>query len=343
MVVYCSVCGEELTRETFTIDALGHKEAEAVEENRVEPDCENAGSYDMVVYCTVCGEEISRESFTIDALGHEEAEAVEENRVEADCENDGSYDMVVYCTVCGEELSRESFTIDALGHEEAEAVEENRVEPDCENDGSYDMVVYCTVCGEELSRESFTIDALGHEYEAVVTAPDCVNGGYTTYTCSVCGDSYVADETEALGHTEGEWVEDATVRGQWNLPCSVCGEILKTEMRLIPVEGIELIPEKLPLYYVRKQIATTIKADVSPIETNEEYEIVWTSSNEKVVTVDEDGNVTTHKRGEATITAKLYDAEGNVVGSDTCNVKVTYTWWQCLIWLFLLGCAWYFV
>ena len=42
--------------------------------------------------------------------------------------------------------------------------------------------------------------ALGHSYEAVVTDPDCVNGGYTTYTCS-CGDSYVADETSALGHS----------------------------------------------------------------------------------------------------------------------------------------------
>ena len=38
-----------------------------------------------------------------------------------------------------------------------------------------------------------------HRYEAVVTAPTCTAGGYTTYTCA-CGDSYIADETEALGH-----------------------------------------------------------------------------------------------------------------------------------------------
>ena len=41
-----------------------------------------------------------------------------------------------------------------------------------------------------------------HQYEAVVTDPTCTEPGYTTYTCSVCGDSYVADETPALGH---EW------------------------------------------------------------------------------------------------------------------------------------------
>ena len=50
-----------------------------------------------------------------------------------------------------------------------------------------------------------------HSYAADVTDPTCTEGGYTTYTCE-CGDSYVADETEALGHdfTEGN--------------CTRCGE-----------------------------------------------------------------------------------------------------------------------
>ena len=39
-----------------------------------------------------------------------------------------------------------------------------------------------------------------HEYTAVVTAPTCTDKGYTTYTCA-CGDSYVADEVEATGHS----------------------------------------------------------------------------------------------------------------------------------------------
>ena len=40
-----------------------------------------------------------------------------------------------------------------------------------------------------------------HSYNAVVTEPTCTTGGYTTYTCA-CGESYIADETAALGH---EW------------------------------------------------------------------------------------------------------------------------------------------
>ena len=50
-----------------------------------------------------------------------------------------------------------------------------------------------------------------HSYETVVTAPTCTEGGYTTYTCA-CGDTYVADETAALGHSFADGV------------CSVCGE-----------------------------------------------------------------------------------------------------------------------
>lgn len=44
-----------------------------------------------------------------------------------------------------------------------------------------------------------------HEYEETVTEPDCISGGYTVFTCA-CGDSYIGDETDALGH---DW-KDAT-------------------------------------------------------------------------------------------------------------------------------------
>ena len=58
----------------------------------------------------------------------------------------------------------------------------------------------------QFTNKTFTVNftiAAPHEhsYEAVVTAPTCTEGGYTTYTCE-CGDSYIADETAALGHTE---------------------------------------------------------------------------------------------------------------------------------------------
>ncbi|MCD7769236.1 MAG: LPXTG cell wall anchor domain-containing protein, partial [Oscillospiraceae bacterium] len=68
-VVYCAVCGEEVSRVTETIAATGHTAGEAVKENVVEATETKSGSYDEVVYCTVCGGEISRKTVTVPATG----------------------------------------------------------------------------------------------------------------------------------------------------------------------------------------------------------------------------------------------------------------------------------
>ena len=39
-----------------------------------------------------------------------------------------------------------------------------------------------------------------HHYRQIIVRPTCTEGGFTTYTCSVCGHSYTTDETPALGH-----------------------------------------------------------------------------------------------------------------------------------------------
>ncbi len=55
---------------------------------------------------------------------------------------------------------------------------------------------------ENISYEEVYCISNGHSYESVVTAPTCDEIGYTTYTCSVCKDTYVTDEFSALGHKE---------------------------------------------------------------------------------------------------------------------------------------------
>ncbi len=239
-VVYCKDCEAQISRVVITLAKAAHTYGTAVAENIVAPDCENTGSYDNVVYCTVCSEELSRTPVTVDKLGHTEGSVVVENRVAADCENNGSYDNVVYCTVCSEELSRTPITVDKLGHTEGSVVVENRVAADCENNGSYDNVVYCTVCGDELDRTTVTVDKLGHDYEGVVTDPTCEDQGYTTYTCSVCGNSYVDNYVNANGHTE-ETREENRVAATCDAPgsydlvtyCTVCQTVIKRETKTI--------------------------------------------------------------------------------------------------------------
>ncbi|MBO5040635.1 MAG: endonuclease [Clostridia bacterium] len=50
-----------------------------------------------------------------------------------------------------------------------------------------------------------------HKYTAIVIKPNCVSGGFTAYTCSLCGDTYTGDKTSATGHNFS------------NNKCTVCG------------------------------------------------------------------------------------------------------------------------
>ena len=53
-------------------------------------------------------------------------------------------------------------------------------------------------------------------------SPTCTSGGYTLYTCS-CGDSFIADETDALGHDWEAHTENIPVRQEPHEICCDCG------------------------------------------------------------------------------------------------------------------------
>lgn len=59
----------------------------------------------------------------------------------------------------------------------------------------------CSICGATDGEPA------GHSYESVVTAPTCTEQGYTTHTCTGCGDSYVDTYMGAIGHTWSDWVQ----------------------------------------------------------------------------------------------------------------------------------------
>ena len=56
---------------------------------------------------------------------------------------------------------------------------------------------------------------------STVIDPDCINEGYSTYTCSECGYSYNGNITSTIGHVSSEWKiqEKATCdKCKWNKP-----------------------------------------------------------------------------------------------------------------------------
>ncbi|MCL2513339.1 MAG: amidase domain-containing protein [Oscillospiraceae bacterium] len=90
------------------------------------------------------------------------------------------------------------YTLDALGH----------------NMGEWYLVTAATCTQKGLDRRDCTrceyyeereTEIIGHSYIPEVAPPKCEEDGYTTHTCEHCMDSYVTDETDAIGHDWGEW------------------------------------------------------------------------------------------------------------------------------------------
>lgn len=191
----CKNCG---AIEDVAIEAKGHVK-KAVSE--VAATC-TADGHTAGVKCSTCG--ITLEGIeTLPATGHIWEKT---SSVEGDCEHN-SYDVYT-CATCGETENR--ITKYCTGHESETA-------PTCK------QRCVCDICGQEYG------DYGDHNYEAVTTAPTCTKEGYTTYTCTYCGDTYTALPTAATGvhsYVEVGVEKEATCTedGTKILKCKTCGE-----------------------------------------------------------------------------------------------------------------------
>ena len=196
----CAVCGTKLSDCQAGTPAI---------ENSTAASCGEAGSYDEVVYCTVCGDELNRTHHVVDALPHSYQETITKA---ATCKEEGSKTLT--CSACGDEKTE---AIAALGHNE---ISYEAKAPTCTAIG-WDAYVKCTRCDYTTYNE---LAIVPHSYSEEVTAPDCLNGGYTTFTCS-CGKTYTGNVTEALGHKESASVTlpDCLNGGYTTYTCTACG------------------------------------------------------------------------------------------------------------------------
>lgn len=193
----CAVCGERHIEDITA--ALPHNYA-----SKTTPaTCEGGGK--TIHRCEGCGS-----SFITDytsPLGHSWDEGTEITG--ATCTGEGMTEYT--CIRCGATRLEGD---EAAGHIPGEPA-------------SCTQPQLCTKCGAVI------VNALGHGYETVVTEPTCTEMGYTTYTCSRCGDTYKGDYTEAAGHKPGDWIVDkeptTDSEGSKHKECTVCGETLETE------------------------------------------------------------------------------------------------------------------
>ena len=183
----CSRCGATEKRD---VAALGHNYSSSV----TPPTCTEKGY--TAHTCTRCGDTY-KDDYT-DALGHDfSAEKTEDRYLvsAATCEQPAVYHKS--CTRCGAASPTDTFTHgDPLGHAWTEWV--LTLAPTETEKGEETRL--CTRCGKIEKREVPEL-AHVHNYDNVVTTPPtCTEKGYTTHTCR-CGDFYVDNYTDPLGHS----------------------------------------------------------------------------------------------------------------------------------------------
>ena len=166
--------------------------------------------------CEECGKCLDTEcaECTDKCEGHHE-HSYEAEVTAPTCENGG---YTTYTCACGYTYTGDETA--ALGHDK---VTQEAVGATCTATG-LTAGEYCTRCDYKVEQEE--VAALGHSYNTEVTAPDCLNGGYTTYTCATCGDTYTGDETASLGHNYSAEVTapDCVNGGYTTYTCSVCSD-----------------------------------------------------------------------------------------------------------------------
>ena len=215
----CSVCGD--TKEE-TVPATGEH---TWEEKTVDATCTEPAKVGKV--CSVCGEEGEMEIVEgSKPTGHKLVlDTDNKNYKAATCE-EGGLDTFK-CENC--DYTEEKPT-EALGHKWNEGEDQAA---DCVNPAGAKYT--CTVCGAtkvDPYEGELAKPAEGHKYEKVVTPATCKEGGYTTYTCSVCGDSYKDDETPVDENAHeakiAKVLKEATctTKGIAKYTCAICGKDL---------------------------------------------------------------------------------------------------------------------
>ena len=213
----CTRCGDSY-KDNF-VSSNGHTPDSGTVTK--EPTCTEKGTKTYV--CTVCGETLLNDD--IEETGHKNWDI---KPIAATCETIGY--TKYHCNDCGYEYIIENSQ--PTGHSIKVDVTTTK-EATCTKEGNNDKVYSCTKCGEVLKTEHIAIPKAKHRYNKKNTKATCTEQGYSTFTCSVCGDEYRGEITPCKGHTEVDvsavpatCIETGLTAGK---KCSVCGVILEKQ------------------------------------------------------------------------------------------------------------------
>ncbi|MBQ7738008.1 MAG: Ig-like domain-containing protein [Oscillospiraceae bacterium] len=226
---------------------------------------------------------------------------------------------------------------------------------------------YTAVLSPEKCSEPHIVDE--------VTSFSCSEIGYTTHTCTVCGNTW-RDSFTLGAHTPGEWVvireattEESGLKAQ---SCSVCGQVIAQEeipphvpgdwvvvrdpgygttgLRQILCRDCGAVLEEEEMAALIPVSNILLEPAVISLRENETGKLTWslapadahnpvvrfTSSDPSVATADTDGTV--HALSEGTAVIRCTSADG--FASAECTVTVKYSVKQWIIQYILFGWIW---
>lgn len=199
---------------TYTI-TLADSHVHSYSASVISPTCTESG---YTLHSCSCG--ASYTDNDTPPLGHNYSDWTMVNATS--CTSSGT--RKAYCTRCNQTKTE---TVTSLGHSYTELV--SSTGNSCISAGT--SVYKCSRCA---STQTVTGTVLGHNYKTTTTAATCTNGGYTTTTCSRCGDSYTSYLTSALGHNYIRSITEATCTdgGGVKHTCSRCHDSYMTDVTL---------------------------------------------------------------------------------------------------------------
>ena len=104
----------------------------------------------------------------------------------------------------------------------------------CEVAGEAKLV--CTKCHNEVG-DKIVIDPLGHDYVEFEIEAVCLDGGYTTFKCSRCGDMYQDHFTDPTGHHYNDGTINSmptySKSGVKKFTCDTCKRVETANMPMI--------------------------------------------------------------------------------------------------------------
>lgn len=158
----------------------------------VNPTCEKGG---YTKHTCECGNTYNDTETS--ALGH--TEVIDEG-VEPSCINDGiGLSEGKHCSVCNKVLVAQETVKGSVEHNFGEWTIIKEATED--EEGSKKQV--CSICGLE-NVQSIPLKEHVHSYTSNVVEPTCDMPGYTMHECTKCGECYIDNEVEPLGH---DWLE----------------------------------------------------------------------------------------------------------------------------------------